>query len=531
MPPEDLVKKNPDVVPPVIGDQPAVTTEQDHVSPVEAARIAAWTSPIATPPLKTSGDGQTGSLTSSQTLDMNTPQLFERVAQTTKVADQTAGITDQTQPVDNAFAKLLGNKNIDRSKSNGTDNADDPTKGQQLPERKAEDIHTIEVRVVHKDANGNKVDQRGNPVTDDANYKIGKDGKIEELIPPNKKAYGDGDDKLVVEIDASETNAVNQANDIQKASAAALIADIQAAAHQAGVAPDIPPDLLAALNPKPAPPPRSVVRRDGGGGAPAGGGSAGGGNGGGMGGGEGFSRGGAPRPQRQMRDVAGAEKAGNFDMKNMDFSHLKIPEHLKPTIEKMVSIISKQEGKATSINWNDNGYGISVGMFQANQKAGELPTLLKRMHDDNPQKFDQIFGSHAKDMLNEQFVRSAAITKGSELGNMMQRALNEPVFQQTQLNMIAEKVVKCAEVLKEKTGITSEKGVMLFADAVNQLGFGGASKYLRQGMTYEQMDASLRQNSWRASRNRNVDQLASAAGLSTRQGSFNLDGIDGQKNA
>jgi hypothetical protein len=149
-------------------------------------------------------------------------------------------------------------------------------------------------------------------------------------------------------------------------------------------------------------------------------------------------------------------------------------------IDRVVHAIGKNEGSFTSINWNDNGAGISVGKAQWNQKAGELPSFLKNMHEADPGKFDAIFGPHAKNMLNESFVRNASITKGSDLGNRMAAALSEPRFQEVQSEMLRDKVVRAVE-LSTKYGHTSELFVAQVADMANQFGWGGVEACLRKG--------------------------------------------------
>jgi len=71
-------------------------------------------------------------------------------------------------------------------------------------------------------------------------------------------------------------------------------------------------------------------------------------------------------------------------------------------------------------------------------------------------------------------VRSANISPNNELGASMQRAMNDPELQKVQYEMAAEKVAKCATVGKQY-GLTSEAGVAVFTDMVNQLGMGSVS--------------------------------------------------------
>lgn len=152
---------------------------------------------------------------------------------------------------------------------------------------------------------------------------------------------------------------------------------------------------------------------------------------------------------------------------------------LRSNVDKVVALVSGNEGGPTSINWNDNGAGISVGFFQANQKAGKLPELLQRMHEANPERFNQIFGRYANQMLNENFVRRAHFSPRNELGRDMQAALREPDFQRVQVVMLREHVMRANEIARN-LGIKSTLGVALIADLTNQYGEAGALGFLSQ---------------------------------------------------
>src|SRR5262249_44902899 len=131
---------------------------------------------------------------------------------------------------------------------------------------------------------------------------------------------------------------------------------------------------------------------------------------------------------------AGSDRGGGVapsPSPSFDFSKMGGLDMSSP-VDKVVAMVSANEGKPNSINWNDNGHGISVGLFQANQKSGELPLLLNKMHDANPQLFSQVFGKQANNMLNENYVRGANFSQGNELGKAMQDAVNRPEFQKVQ---------------------------------------------------------------------------------------------------
>jgi hypothetical protein len=141
----------------------------------------------------------------------------------------------------------------------------------------------------------------------------------------------------------------------------------------------------------------------------------------------------------------------------------------------MERVVSKNEGKVTSVNWNDNGAGVAVGMFQWNQRRGELPDLMQRMAQEKPEAFKAAFGRYADKMTNESFVRSANISPNNELGAAMQKAMNDPELQKVQYEMAAEKVAKCATIGRQY-GLTSEAGVAVLTDIVNQVGMGSVSR-------------------------------------------------------
>src|SRR5258706_499414 len=67
-------------------------------------------------------------------------------------------------------------------------------------------------------------------------------------------------------------------------------------------------------------------------------------------------------------------------------------------VDRLIDYTARNEGGGNYSAWNpnDNGAGVSFGLIQFNQKRGSLPTLMQRMHDKDPAKFDQIFGPHAQ---------------------------------------------------------------------------------------------------------------------------------------
>lgn len=148
-------------------------------------------------------------------------------------------------------------------------------------------------------------------------------------------------------------------------------------------------------------------------------------------------------------------------------------------VDKVVNAVSGNEGNFTAINPNDAGYGISIGIRQWNQKAGELPTLLKAWHKSNPEHFNQIFGSYSDKLLNENFVRNHNIAGDGDLMGRMKTALGDKGFQQVQVDL-ARDFVKDGIKLGHQYGLRSELGLALVCDIVNQKGRGGAAEALKR---------------------------------------------------
>ncbi len=159
------------------------------------------------------------------------------------------------------------------------------------------------------------------------------------------------------------------------------------------------------------------------------------------------------------------------------------------SIKNIMASIIKNEGSTETINWNDNGCGISVGAFQANQKYGQLSLLLSRMQQAKPQLFENLFGPEFANIVRDQPQEICHLsftnerhTGANQLGTRLQEALKQPAFKQTQLTILREKILQ-SERIALQYGIHSEKGVGLVADMINQLGVGndrcGAKHYLK----------------------------------------------------
>ena len=146
---------------------------------------------------------------------------------------------------------------------------------------------------------------------------------------------------------------------------------------------------------------------------------------------------------------------------------------------RIVKAVGENEGDLTKITKNDAGHGISVGIRQWNQKAGELPDLLKSMHDKNPEKFDQTFGPYAKNLQNEKYVRHTDMAHNPDLMKRMDTALHDNEFQNVQVNQ-ARNFAKQAIDTAQQYGLKTERGAAMVADIVNQTGPGGLQHALKR---------------------------------------------------
>lgn len=148
-------------------------------------------------------------------------------------------------------------------------------------------------------------------------------------------------------------------------------------------------------------------------------------------------------------------------------------------VDKVVAAVSGNEGNFTAINPNDAGYGISIGIRQWNQKAGELPHLFKAWHDHNPQQFKEIFANYSDKLLSESFVRSYNMAGDGSLMKCIQHALANKDLQKVQVEL-AREFVQDGIKLGMQYGLRSELGLALVCDIVNQKGRGGAEQVLKK---------------------------------------------------
>lgn len=165
-----------------------------------------------------------------------------------------------------------------------------------------------------------------------------------------------------------------------------------------------------------------------------------------------------------------SQSAFNFNRSGIGMLNLNNP------IDVVVAHVMSHEGDLTTINPNDNGHGISVGMFQWNQGnpnagAGGLGDLLLQMNLKHP-------GSVPADIINAintpgQHDFLALNLASGPLRDELNAVVSNPAFAELQIDIARAKVAACARIAKE-LGLNSVGGVMLVTDMVNQMGSGSA---------------------------------------------------------
>lgn len=149
-------------------------------------------------------------------------------------------------------------------------------------------------------------------------------------------------------------------------------------------------------------------------------------------------------------------------------------------VNRAMAAVDRNEGSGgfIKVNWDDAGYGVSVGKFQWNQKAGGLPGLLVLFHEAEPKRFAEIFGPYAPSLLNEDYVRNEAyFAPDNDLGRRLLNALREPAFQQVQTQLMRDKIVWAINISRDNMHL-SELFVVEVADIANQIGDNGMQNAL-----------------------------------------------------
>ena len=149
-------------------------------------------------------------------------------------------------------------------------------------------------------------------------------------------------------------------------------------------------------------------------------------------------------------------------------------------VDRIIDSTARNEGGGRYDAWNpdDNGAGVSFGLIQFNQKAGSLPTLLQRMHDQDGGKFDQIFGPYAANLQSSAWVRGANLND-PDLKARMVTAGRDPEFQQVQRDLAREAYYDPASRLLDGVGLTSERAHAMAFDISVQYGVGGFASKLQ----------------------------------------------------
>jgi hypothetical protein len=148
-------------------------------------------------------------------------------------------------------------------------------------------------------------------------------------------------------------------------------------------------------------------------------------------------------------------------------------------MDRIVQIVSSNEGSFTTLTPNDAGHGISVGILQWNQRVGQLPGLLRAWHARDPQDFKAIFGPYSSKLLNEHWVRTHDMASDRPLMQDFRKALRNSKFQDIQMDL-ARDFVKDSMDVGYGHGFRSELGLALVCDMVNQMGKGGFERAFRK---------------------------------------------------
>lgn len=164
--------------------------------------------------------------------------------------------------------------------------------------------------------------------------------------------------------------------------------------------------------------------------------------------------------------------------------YCKIPKNYLNTnrvVDRIAALISSNEGDPTDIDWNDCGKGVSVGMFQANQKVGILPDLFQKLagNTHGREELKKVFGPAVADKVatDPAVVRTLAFKPNNGLGKGLQQLTQSKAFQKLQVQVLRKNIVTAVK-LAHKHGIHSAAGVAIAADLANQWGPAGADKWL-----------------------------------------------------
>jgi hypothetical protein len=177
----------------------------------------------------------------------------------------------------------------------------------------------------------------------------------------------------------------------------------------------------------------------------------------------------------QKEETVSAEVHENVTSEN---PNLDPSEH----VDRVAALITSNEGEPDRVCWNDNGHGVSVGMFQANQKKGELPALLKAFSE-RPDGHHQMLNAFGQEMTSKiendpEIIRDLKFKPNNWLGKGLKMLAKSESFAELQIDWLRDKVRSSSEFAAAH-GIKSTLGVAIVADLTNQWGKGGAARFIR----------------------------------------------------
>jgi hypothetical protein len=152
---------------------------------------------------------------------------------------------------------------------------------------------------------------------------------------------------------------------------------------------------------------------------------------------------------------------------------------MQDTTDRIMAHVLDQNDAYTSVDQHDppgTDY-IAVGASNWHQQ-GDLPELFTAWAQDNPEKFNSIFGQDGQQLLNADWVKSHNFNQDPVLMSKINEALVEPSMQQTQTRLTRQ-LVSQAVTLGYESGVRSQSGLAIVADACNQTGFGAVQTALR----------------------------------------------------
>jgi hypothetical protein len=152
---------------------------------------------------------------------------------------------------------------------------------------------------------------------------------------------------------------------------------------------------------------------------------------------------------------------------------------MQDATDRIMAHILDQNNAYTAVERHDpaNTDFISVGAGNWHQQ-GDLPELFAAWSQDNPDKFNTIFGTDGANLLNSDWVRGHNFNQDPTLMSKINEALADPAMRQTQTNLTRQ-LVSQSVTLGYEAGIRSQSGLAIVADACNQTGFGAVQNALR----------------------------------------------------